>query len=679
MPLPDIQLDDRAFEDIVADARRRIPTYTPEWTDLNDSDPGVTLLQLFAWLSEMILYRLNKVPDKNYLKFLDLVGIIPNPPQPATAELTVTLTTKDPTQTVLVRKGTRVALSAPVDGGPVVFETSDDLNAVATSLAAVQGFDGGMFTLISDADHPLGASFYPFGRRPQASAALYLGFDLNFPTGPQRFRVHVDTSGLVTEGAGIVAGTTVSAAPPVLGTWEYWAGDTAKWQSLDVTSDTTGALVNSGDVLFNAPSNFVASRVGLKQRTTDPALFWIRFRIVQILGNGYETPPLLQDVVVNTVDAANAVTVTDELLGAADGTPGQAFPLANTPVLPDTLTLQVDEGSGFVTWTRVADFAGSSRTDTHYTLDPASGLVTFGDGQHGKIPLPYPITSTPGISQDTTDSAPVANVKAAVYQWGGGARGNAGANTIVSLQSTVPFVASVTNLRPSIGGADPETLDSVRLRAPSTIRSGSRAVTADDFETLAVQTPGAMVGRAKALPLYNPTTAPIRPAGAGLDATAVPVPGVVTVVVIPASREVKPIPSAGTLQVVGDYLRPRCPVATELFVIAPSYRQVEVDATVIAVPGLIGGSIAGAVTDKLLAFFHPLTGGVQGTGWGFGEPISVSEVYRQILTTPGVDRIAAGHLTVLVDGKPVPDNSDVALAPYEVVYSESHTITVRYP
>ena len=61
MPLPDIQLDDRRFEELFKDAQRRIPRYTPEWTDLNDSDPGITLVQLFAWLAEMLLYRLNRV------------------------------------------------------------------------------------------------------------------------------------------------------------------------------------------------------------------------------------------------------------------------------------------------------------------------------------------------------------------------------------------------------------------------------------------------------------------------------------------------------------------------------------------------------------------------------------------------------------------------------------------
>ena len=91
-------------------------------------------------------------------------------------------------------------------------------------------------------------------------------------------------------------------------------------------------------------------------------------------------------------------------------------------MLPDTLVLQVDEGQGYVTWTRVADFGGSSRSDTHYMLDPASGVIQFGDGEHGKIVLPYPITSQPGISQDLTDPRLVANIKALVYRWGGGAR-----------------------------------------------------------------------------------------------------------------------------------------------------------------------------------------------------------------------------------------------------------------
>src|ERR1700730_18240096 len=111
MPLPDIKLDDRTFEDLVADARRRIPGYTPEWTDLNESDPGITLMQLFAWLSEMIIWRLNRVPEKNFMKFLELIGIEPTPPSPARAELTFKLTTKKLNEAKPIPQGTRVALT----------------------------------------------------------------------------------------------------------------------------------------------------------------------------------------------------------------------------------------------------------------------------------------------------------------------------------------------------------------------------------------------------------------------------------------------------------------------------------------------------------------------------------------------------------------------------------------
>ena len=75
MALPAVNLDDRTFQDIVDEAKRLIPRYTPEWTNHNLSDPGVALIELFAWMSEMVLYRVNQVPDRLYVQFLNLVGI----------------------------------------------------------------------------------------------------------------------------------------------------------------------------------------------------------------------------------------------------------------------------------------------------------------------------------------------------------------------------------------------------------------------------------------------------------------------------------------------------------------------------------------------------------------------------------------------------------------------------
>src|SRR5258706_1408739 len=87
MSLPVPNLDDRSWKQIVDEAVRLIPRYFPEWTNHNASDPGVTLLELYAWMTEMVIYRLNKVPEKNFLTFLDLIGVVLKPPEPARVRL----------------------------------------------------------------------------------------------------------------------------------------------------------------------------------------------------------------------------------------------------------------------------------------------------------------------------------------------------------------------------------------------------------------------------------------------------------------------------------------------------------------------------------------------------------------------------------------------------------------
>src|SRR5437870_5046768 len=84
-------LDDRRWADLVDEGRALIPFYSPEWTDHNVSDPGITLIELFAWLAEMDIYRLNRIPDSHLRKFISLVGVRPAPPQPSIAALSFSL------------------------------------------------------------------------------------------------------------------------------------------------------------------------------------------------------------------------------------------------------------------------------------------------------------------------------------------------------------------------------------------------------------------------------------------------------------------------------------------------------------------------------------------------------------------------------------------------------------
>ena len=124
MSLQAPNLDDRRFQDIVDETKLLIPKYCPEWTNHNLSDPGVALIELFAWMSETLLYRLNQVPDRFYTKFLELMGIAPFPPTAAQADLTFWLSAVLD-QPVTVKAGTQVGAPG-LAGQPVVFETIED-------------------------------------------------------------------------------------------------------------------------------------------------------------------------------------------------------------------------------------------------------------------------------------------------------------------------------------------------------------------------------------------------------------------------------------------------------------------------------------------------------------------------------------------------------------------------
>lgn len=686
MPLPDIQLDDRDFERLVADARRRIPGYTPEWTDLNDSDPGITLVQLFAWLEEMMLWRLNRVPEKNYLEFLKLVGVELRPPAAARGELTFYLSTADRPPSpgsspnaeppvVPIPQGTRVSMTESDANGQITFETDADLNVVATRLRALQSFDGARFSQLLDPSNDIGgAPIYPFGPQPQKAAAFYLGFDRAFPPSPPEMgprpyalTIHAYTADLIGAGRSDPYTDLGTPAPPVVAVWEYWAGDAAKWRPLKVTDDTTAGLTRSGTVSFEGPPGAAATKLGLFQKPEDDPLFWFRYRIEQVLEAGYETPPRLEDVVINTVGASNVVTVNKvELLGASDGSPNQTFRLANRPVLPDEFTLEVDEGNGSRSWNRVSDFAGSTRTSPDYTLNPATGEIAFGDGEHGKIP-----GRLAGRSRPEED---LNNIKASKYRWGGGARGNVGANMLTSLQNPIPYVDRVTNLRPTSGGQDEESVDDAKSRAPQAMRTRSRAVTAEDFEFLARQTPGARIRRARALPQRSPSLGLIRPG----PQTLVPNPGAVTVIVVPDSVSARTVPSEGTRAAVKNWLDCHRLITTELYVVAPRYREVRIEVRVIVDRGAVSSQVAKTLQDKLLAYFHPLTGGTNGTGWEFGGSIYFSDTYRIILETPGVARLDVKDLTTYVDGLLIKPAINVVLQNDELVFSQTHQVFANH-
>ncbi len=506
----------------------------------------------------------------------------------------------------------------------------------------------------------------PFRPTTDTRPSFYLGFTLP----PERPNLPNRTVSLYFRMAeavyGGVADNPSPASSPRL-VWRYWNGDA--WTDLTVR-DETEALTRSGLVEFLPPGDFSRrAEFGL-----DPE-YWLR---LSWEGGDYKFLPKLRQVFLNTTWAGQTATIKDELLGPSDGSKHQKFHTVHAPILAgqqlevrepemppaaEQQTMLREEGDGairtvldaagrpaeiWVRWHEAPDFYGSTPRDRHYVLDHLTGEICFGDGINGLIP---PVGT--------------GNLRLARYRTGGGSAGNWPAETIIQLQTTVPYVDKVTNFEAATGGADAETLDALLARAPRMIRHRDRAVTLEDYEDLAIlASPG--VARAKCVPLYD------------LEASPVPTQreaGAVSVIVVPRSTAPKPLPSLELLRRVHDYLDARRLPNADLFVVGPHYIRVDVDIEVALVSLQGAGEVEAAVFQTLGGFLHPLTGGLDGAGWDFGRRPHKSDVYALIEAIPGIDHVRTLEVTETED-QPGVSQTDRFL-----VYSGTHRIslTVEQP
>lgn len=651
MPLQLPTLDDRSYEQILAELRTRIARYTPEWrpvwNDMNHSDPGITLAQLFAWLSEMLIFRMNRVPELAQVKFLQLLGIELLPAQPARVELSFAVARDWPEPYVDVPARTQVSASS--DGPPLVFETERPLRAVACALKSVQAYDGAQYddrSAANDAAQADGAGFAPFGDAPREGAALVLG--LGFPeTHPSVDRfpgLTLDLAFFRAEPAGAAriqqcGPGAMRAYSPARLQWEGWNGE--RWTPLDALADETFAFTQSGHVLVRVPADNRLARhhVGAYEENDaagdpQPALFWLRARLVR---SQYERAPQLLAVRTNTVPALQAQSVEAEILGGANGRRNQRFRLANAPVIRDSLRLEIDDGTGARVWEAKDDLLGSGPEDEHVAVNWASGELRFGDGENGDVPVANP-------------DNPDANVVAVHYRYGGGSRGNVAAGAVKNLLTPLAGLdaGSTHNLFAAAAGGDEERFEEAQRRAQRALRARERAVTVEDYRHLLEQL--AAVRRAEVLALAHP------------EFPNVKVPGAITVIVVPDSPSPTPAPSDALLRAVCEYLDERRLLTTELFVVGPRYIPVSARIQVVAADGADPGEVKLAVEATLEKYLHPLHGGDDGEGWPFGGALRHSKVMRQMLTAPGVDSVPL--LVLAVDGEEQPPGSDVRLESY---------------
>jgi len=653
--LPKSNLDDRTFKDLVDECILRIPRYCPEWTNYNPSDPGITLIELFAWLTDQMLLRFNQVPKRNYIAFLELLGVRLQAPAPAVANITFYLSSALPTvytipagvEVATVRTETELAISFTTDSSLVIdrpgirhFLTSpisEDFPQVLRDRFT------NSWSMRSNGEW-YGRELAIFAEQPRPGNCFYLVIDSNS---------QCDGNVLAVKFQGEAA-TAIGINPdhPPL-CWQAWNG--INWESIllhEADDHTKGFSfselaaqginpLQGADVVLHLPLSWPVTTFTAYQGR------WLRcvYTDAEINQPGYSSSPriigLAARAIGGTIGASQSELVDNELLGESDGTPGQTFQLQGIPVLSrreDEYLLITPPGSVPQRWREVNDFADSTSQDLHYTIDSRTGMVQFGPVIREPAQLQQQTQLRKNIGA-TPENIPNpqemerqygavpprgSTIRMITYRTGGGRKGNVQRGTITIAKRAIPYVARVVNHTAACNGADAESLEDAVIRVPALLRTRDRAVTPEDFEALTLQAAGGAVVRVCCLP---PTV--------GKDA------GKVRLLVVPAAnadaiaREAGMEPELFNLSTqlrnqILAYLDQRRLLGVQVQLQTPEYVGVTVQTEVALEPEYNNPIAQPEILRKLVValyrFLNPITGGLDGKGWTFGRPLYPSDI-----------------------------------------------------
>ena len=693
--LPKSNLDDRKFQDLVDECILRIPRYCPEWTNYNPSDPGITLIELFAWLTDQMLLRFNQVPLRNYITFLELLGIRLKAPVPAQTVQTFYLSATLP-DNYTIPAGTEVATVRTQTDEAIVFSTVRNLTI---GKPRIRHF----LTSETDEEDPQilrdrfvgswnqqpdgewgGSDLSCFNEQPQPGNCFYLVFD---PDG----EIEGNAIAITFKGEAATATGINPENPPRR--WEAWNGD--YWESvlLQESDDYTkgfsfSELVRQGgnplqgaDVVLHLNPRWPVSQfVTYRGR-------WLRcvYNETERNQSGYIRSPRIVGLstrsIGGTVEVIQCSTIRNEILGESNGNPGQVFQLQGTGILPrqeDEHILVTPPGGLPQIWQEVNDFADSGPEDLHYTIDSRTGTIQFGPllreptqlrdrtqwrmtsqtvagrGNSRLLPEAGGQLSTGTIPR--LDAASLQNmerqygavpprgslIQMVAYRIGGGQQGNVQSGSIKILKSAVPYITSTINHTAARNGADAESLEDAVIRVPRLLRTRDRAVTPEDFEYLAIEAGGGGIARSRCLTPKKKEDA-----------------GIVRLLLVPQANTegieqglgIDPDFFKITPQLrdrVSAYLDERRLLGVEVRYQEPMYVGVAVQTEVALEPAYNNPHAQQEILKKLQVslyrFLNPLTGGPEGTGWPFGRPVYSSDIVTLLQSISGVRYLGAVQL-----------------------------------
>jgi predicted phage baseplate assembly protein len=641
-------LDDRRFQDLVDDAKRLVMDRCPSWTDHNVSDPGVTLIEAFAFMTDQLLYRLNRVPDRLYVKFLELIGIRLFPATAARTGLTFWLSAPA-TSVLVVPAGTKAATLRSGQHEPVVFTTLADLTITPVELArlATRAMDVEAGRDRTD-QLKVGSDVPAFSDAPTPGDLFYVGLDRAAPGNAVALRFDCEIDGVGVD----------PTDPPLV--WEAWNG--SDWEVCELEKDETGGLNRRGDIVIHLPA-------GHDEHVVDgERAGWVRGRVVEARDGQprYTSSPIVHGLaavtVGGTVHSAHCERIEAESLGESSGQPGQRFRLGNPVVeVGRNPIVEVSGNEGWQEWRVVESFVEHGPNDQVVILDAAAGELEF----------PPIVRLEDGTLREYGAIPPArAQIRIREHAIGGGSAGNVAPRSIRALKSSIPFIREVTNRHPASGGVDAESVAEARVRGPLMLRTRSRAVTAEDFELLTREA-APEVARVRCIPAQTADDA-----------------GHVTVCIVPAAprsggvlRFEDLLPSETSLAKIADRLERARVIGSVVHVEPPSYQGITVVARLRSAPRADPERVRADAVTALHRYFDPLIGGADGKGWPWGRPAQAGDAFGVLQAVAGVDVVEDVRLFGAnpVTGERGEATTRLELAANSLVFSYEHQVKVTAP
>lgn len=514
-----IDLDDQNFDMIVDHARKAIRKYAPYWTDENAHDPGITLIELFAWLKEMLQFYMDQPTEEIELQFLRLLGITLE--EGETAEVVL----QSPSQDEMYK----LPLGSKLSKGRFIFETTRNITLETSKILDIEvDFEGERRSVYQLIDN--GLTIYPFGPDGKVGNSFYL--HLSSPLQVRKmllfyikvFETYDVKRNPITESKDFIPFAQI--------TW-YGSKDNQNWEPLTISRDDTFSLVQSGLIGIEVPNDDV----------------WLKATLTH---SDYDFPPRIIDIYNRVFEVRQKDTMrTPAPTFNSTGLPNQVFELPYEDIIYKSLSVEVFEKNGegkynWEVWDRIPFLAEGKEESPSFAIDHTTNTLCFGDGINGKIP------------PKGREVIRISHMERSYFD-----EGNILLESLIDENTGQTFKC----LTAATGGKKRSTLATLKESLRAELAKPQVCVTAADYEHILRETPGLMIKKTKCLPLYKPglTNYPNQVAE-----------NTVSVFVIPYGASPQTLLSQAYRKNLEAYMEKHRLITTEVLILDPVYFNIDV-------------------------------------------------------------------------------------------------------